>query len=63
MGWDAKDPNRVIVCAYAYTKKKTTKFLGLYSVDIKGQNTQLISQTPMPVNTSANGLMLKAVYD
>lgn len=63
MGWDAKDSNRIIVCAYAYTKKKATKFLGLYSVDIKGSNTQLISETPMSVNTSANGLMLKAVYD
>ena len=63
LGWDAAAKNRIIVCAYAYTTKRSTRFLGLYSVDDNNENTQLISDTPMSINTSANGLMLKAVYD
>ena len=63
MGWDANNPERILVCAYAVTKKKSTKFLGVYSVDSRGENTQLISDKPMAINTSANGLVLKAVYD
>lgn len=63
LGWDAENKDRIIVCAYAYTKNKSTKFLGLYSIDIKGETTLLISDKPMAVNVSANGLMLKAIYD
>lgn len=63
MGWDATNKDRIIVCAYAFTKKKTTKFLGLYSVDIKGETTQLISEKPASINVSANGLILKEIKD
>ncbi len=61
LGWDEVDKNRLVVGAYAYTNKKTTMYLGLYSVDSDGQNTQLISLHPMSVKISANGLFLKAV--
>ncbi len=63
LGWDAEDKDRIIVCAYAYTKNKSTKFLGLYSIDIKGDSTLLISDKPMAVKVGSNGLMLKAIYD
>ena len=63
LGWDAVNKDRIIVCAYAFTKNKSTKFLGLYSVDDKGENTQLLSDKPASVNISANGLMLKEIYD
>ena len=63
IGWDSVNPDRIVVCAYAFTNKKTTMFLGLYSVDSKGQNSQLLSDKPMKVGVSSNGLILKAVYD
>lgn len=63
LGWDSVHADRLIVCAYAYTTKKTTMFLGLFSVDSKGQSTEFLSDKPMAVGVSSNGLELKAVYD
>lgn len=61
LGWDEVNKDRIVVCAYAYTKDRSSKFLGMFSVDSKGNNSQLISINPMSVKISANGLMLKAV--
>lgn len=63
IGWDEVNPDRVVVCAYAYTKNKTSKFLGLFSVDAKGKNTQMISINPMSLNISTNGLILQPVIE
>jgi len=63
IGWDEVNPDRLVVCAYAYTTKKTAKFLGLFSVDAKGQNSQMISTTPMSLNISTNGLILKPIIE
>lgn len=63
IGWDEVNPDRVIVCAYGYTDKKTAKFLGLFSVDAKGRNSQMISAVPMSLNISTNGLVLKSIIE
>lgn len=63
IGWDSVNPDRIIVCAYATTNKKSTMFLGLYSVDAKGQSTYMISEKPMSVKIDSNGLVLKPIYD
>lgn len=44
MGFDENNKNRVIVCAYAYTGK-TPVFLGTWSIDIKGDYTNLKALT------------------
>lgn len=63
IGWDEVNPDRVIVCAYGYTDKKTAKFLGLFSVDSKGRNSQMISSVPMSISVSTNGLILKPIAE
>lgn len=63
IGWDEVNPDRVVVCAYAYTNKKTAKFLGIFSVDAKGKNTQMISINPMSLNISTNGLILQPIIE
>ncbi len=52
MGFDANDENRIIVCAYAYTGE-APKFLGLWSIDIFGQNAKLesLSGASFPIAT------------
>lgn len=53
MGFDANDPNRIVVSSYGYTGK-LPKFLGLWSVDCNGERSMLISlfkdSTPVSVN-------------
>ncbi len=63
IGWDEINPDRIVVCAYAYTDKKNAMFLGIFSVDSKGQNSQLISSSPMSLNISTNGLVLKPIFE
>ncbi len=63
IGWDTENPDTLFVCAYAYTTKKTTKFLGIFSVDSKGQHSELVSIAPRSLAVSANGLVLKPVLD
>lgn len=63
IGWDEVNPDRVVVCAYAYTKKKSAKFLGLFSVDSKGNSTHMISTSPMSLKISTNGLVLKPIIE
>jgi hypothetical protein len=40
MGFDANNNDRIILCAYAYTGE-VPKFLGTWSVDVKGENSKL----------------------
>ena len=60
LGWDELNDDRLIVSAYAFPKEnKGLKFLGLFSVDADGKNSQLISEMPMSVEIAGNGLVLK----
>lgn len=60
VGWDSVYPDRIIVYAYAYTNNNP-KFLGTWSVDSKGERSELMSLTNTDFAISVNGLMLKAV--
>lgn len=57
LGFDAEDPARIIVTAYAYTGN-LPKFLGTWSIDYKGEQTQLISLFDSTANVSMNGFKL-----
>lgn len=62
LGWDALNPERIIVQAYAATGEKP-KFLGTWSVDYKGDRAMLVSLTDTNFQISQNGSCLKAAYD
>ena len=62
LGWDALNPERIIVLAYAATGEKP-KFLGTWSVDYKGDRAMLVSLTDTNFQISQNGSCLKATYD
>lgn len=54
LGFDADNPDRIIVSAFGYTGK-TPKFLGNWSVDYKGERTQLVSLLDASAQVSING--------
>lgn len=58
VGWDELNPDRLIVTAYAYTKK-LPKFLGTWSIDYKGDRSQLLSLKETAFDISINGYNLK----
>lgn len=60
VGWDASNPDRIIVYAFAYTSS-TPKFLGTWSVDSKGASSQLLSLKQTDFAVSTNGLCLRMV--
>lgn len=60
VGWDSVNPDRIIVYAYAYTKSNP-KFLGTWSVDYKGERSELMSLKSTDFAISTNGLILKKV--
>ena len=62
LGWDALNPERIIVLAYAATGEKP-KFLGTWSVDYKGDRAMLVSLTDTNFQISQNGSCLRAAYD
>lgn len=57
MGFDANDPNRIVVSAYGYTGR-LPKFLGLWSVDCDGDRSMLISLFKDSAPVSVNGYKL-----
>lgn len=57
LGFDAGDPNRIIVTAYAYTGQ-IPKFLGTWSVDYKGERSMLVSLFNANVEVGMNGFRL-----
>lgn len=57
MGFDANDPNRIVVSSYGYTGR-LPKFLGLWSVDCKGERSMLISLFKDSTQVSVNGYKL-----
>lgn len=58
IGWDEVNPDRLLVTAYAYTKG-LPKFLGTWSIDYKGNRSQLVSLTETAFDISINGYELK----
>lgn len=62
IGWDALNPERIIVFAYAATGEKP-KYLGAWSIDYQGDRSMLMSLTATNFEVSQNGLCLKAKYD
>ena len=57
IGFDAEDPTRIIVTAYAYTGA-VPKFLGAWSIDYKGERTLLVSLFESTADVSVNGFKL-----
>lgn len=57
LGFDSNDPNRVVVSAYGYTGAKP-KFLGTWSIDCNGEQSQLISLFNDQPEVSINGFKL-----
>lgn len=62
IGWDALNPERIIVFAYASTGEKP-KFLGAWSIDYHGDRAMLMSLTSTNFEVSQNGLCIKAQYE
>ena len=60
LGFLTDEPNRIAAYGYAYTGDKPV-FLGIWSVDIKGEQSRLISFQMKDISVSENGF--KAVQD
>ena len=60
IGWDAINPDRLIVFAYAYTGENP-KYLGAWSVDYLGKRTKQLSLTETGFEVAQNGLSLKLI--
>ena len=58
IGWDALNPERIIVFAYAATGEKP-KYLGAWSIDFYGDRAMLMSLTDTNFQVSQNGSCLK----
>lgn len=58
IGWDALNPDRIIVFAYAATGEKP-KFLGAWSIDYHGDRTMLLSLVSTKFQVTQNGSCLK----
>lgn len=58
IGWDALNPERIIVFAYASTGEKP-KYLGAWSIDYHGDRAMLMSLTDTDFKVSQNGSCLK----
>ena len=61
LGWDAQHPNKILLYVYGYNKQsgETPKFLGTWSIDAKGEKSQLISVQKTGYIVQANGFCLK----
>ena len=58
LGFSSENPNSVVCTAYAYTGKAPV-FLGVWSIDVNGEQSQLISMdTASSINVSQNGYKL-----
>lgn len=59
LGFSANSPNVVISNAVAYDKEKNEIFLGVWGVDVESNAVELISETPLDVPISVNGLVVE----
>lgn len=57
LGFDADEPDRIVVTAYAFTGS-LPKFLGSWSIDYKGERTLLVSLFDASSRISINGFKL-----
>lgn len=57
LGFDADNPDRIVVSAYGYTGK-APRFLGNWSIDCEGQTTMLVSLFRTNAAISVNGYKL-----
>lgn len=62
LGWDAMNPERLIVFAYAATGERP-KYLGAWSIDYQGDRAMLMSLTHTDFQVSQNGSALKTSGD
>ena len=60
LGFDKKNPDRILVCAYAYTGD-VPSFLGTWSIDTEGNQAELIDLNGTNYDVSVIGF--KMVYD
>lgn len=58
LGFDANDPERIMVSAFGYTGKNLI-FLGVWSIDCNGQRALLVSLFNEAANISMNGYKLR----
>ncbi len=58
IGWDSKNPDRIVLYAYAYTSS-APKFLGTWSVDCKNERSELLSIDKTNFSVSSNGYSLR----
>lgn len=64
LGWDAKNPERIIVYAYAGAKNgKQRLFLGTWSIDTNNMVSQMLSPDKTNYDISINGLILERKQD
>ena len=61
LGWDAQRPDKILLYVYGYNKQsgQSPKFLGTWSIDSKGEKSQLISVQKTGYIIQANGFCLK----
>ena len=59
LGFSKNEPEIVVVEAFAWDKDKKQVFLGLWGIDCSNASVKLISNTPTPVEISANGVIVK----
>lgn len=57
LGFSVDEPDRIITTAYAYTGKKPV-FLGVWSIDLKGEQSRLVSFENIDINISENGFKI-----
>jgi len=64
MGFDANNDDRVILSAYAYTGE-APKFLGIWSIDVEGNNSKLedLRETNIPVSIIGYKLVQDSLRD
>ena len=61
LGWDAQHKNRILLYVYGYNKQSgaAPKFLGTWSIDAEGKQSQLLSILKTGYIVEANGFCLK----
>lgn len=63
LGWDSNHPDRIVLKAFGIGKNDK-KFLGLWSIDYRGQDAHLLSlKDPTTYNVGSNGMILKKKKD
>lgn len=59
LGFSKENPDLVIAEAFAWDKNKNKIFLGVWGLNCLDASVQLLSETPMPVEVSVNGIIVK----